>query len=96
MLDKIKQGLSTVPTTNMKGVWATIAALVSVGAFWATIFLKIDIDHVNLGLVFSFIFSWLFDSRKQFEAKRKTFIPGILREGNGSDAISAEEKERWS
>jgi hypothetical protein len=96
IIKTLKNKLDTAPTTNIKGVWATGAAVFSVLAFWAAVFLKIDINEVNLGLIFSFIFSWLFDSRKQFETKRKTFIPGILREGNGSDAISEEEKERWS
>jgi hypothetical protein len=80
--NKLNDSVSKSSTTNLKLVGAVLSAFGSVACYWILQFVDKNPDPVTLGMVFTFILTWLFDGRKQFEIKRKTqwvpkdFAPG--------------------
>lgn len=97
-IQKNKEALSKIPTTNFKTVVAIYAAILSVVAYWIATFFLIPIDPVSLGMLFGFILTWLFDGRKQFEIKRRTqWKPSEMPpQGEAASSPSDAEQDRQS
>lgn len=84
--DKTNQAIAKASTTNSKTMFAVVAALGSVACYWVLQFIDKNPDPVTLGMVLTFILTWLFDGRKQFEIKRKTqWVPKDFTSGVGAE-----------
>jgi hypothetical protein len=68
----VHQVIVGLPITNLKNLLALVAAFGSVCCFWLAVFLEKQLDYVVFGMILSFVFSWLYDGRKQFAIKRDT------------------------
>lgn len=72
MPDIVKTGLKTVPTTNLMTVSAIVLSVFSVLAFWVVVYLEKPLDSVTLGVVLTFLASWMGLNTRQFRIKRET------------------------
>lgn len=68
----IKEKLKNVPTTSLMAVSAVVMSIFSVVAFWFLLFFEKTIDSISLGLLFTFLASWMGLNTRQFRIKRET------------------------
>ena len=70
--EMIKGNLKTVPTTNLMAVSAVVMSIFSVAVFWFLMFFEKTVDPVSLGLLLTFLASWMGLNTRQFRIKRET------------------------
>lgn len=68
----INRTVSSAPTTNWKVFTAIVCGVLSVVMYWILALIDRSPEEITFGMLLTFILTWLFDGRKQFEIKRKT------------------------
>lgn len=94
-LSALNDIIAATATTNFKTLSAQVAAILTVIMYWVSNMLEFPVGEITFGMLLTFILTWMFDGRKQFEIKRNSqWVPSGFNTPDKSQAAPINQQSQ--